>query len=82
MLQNISKTIGFQKIMVYKTPPGGGGGGGKSYLTRGLIGLNTNLIIKFHIIHQFSILCVSGSDSKLRAYKCHFLTFWNSLNSY
>ena len=26
MLQNISKTLGFQKIMVYKTPPGGGGG--------------------------------------------------------
>ena len=23
MLQNTSKTIGFQKIMVYKTPPGG-----------------------------------------------------------
>ena len=27
MLQNTSTTIGFQKIMVYKTPPGGGGGG-------------------------------------------------------
>ena len=25
MLQNTSKTLGFQKIMVYKTPPGGGG---------------------------------------------------------
>ena len=25
MLQNTSKTIGYQKIMVYKTPPGGGG---------------------------------------------------------
>ena len=24
MLQNTSKTLGFQKIMVYKTPPGGG----------------------------------------------------------
>ena len=23
MLQNTSKTLGFQKIMVYKTPPGG-----------------------------------------------------------
>ena len=27
MLQNISKTLRFQKIMVYKTPPWGGGGG-------------------------------------------------------
>ena len=34
MLQNTSKTIGFQKIMVYKTPPGGGG---KLYLARGLL---------------------------------------------
>ena len=34
MLQNTSKTLGFQKIMVYKTPPGGGG---KPYLARGLI---------------------------------------------
>ena len=33
MLQNTSKTLGFQKIMVYKTPPGGGG---KPYLARGL----------------------------------------------
>ena len=24
MVQNTSKTLGFQKIMVYKTPPGGG----------------------------------------------------------
>ena len=42
MLQNTSKTLGFQKIMVYKTPPGGGG---KPYLARGLnvillLGLN------------------------------------------
>ena len=36
MLQNTSKTLGFQKIMVYKTPPGGGG---KSYLARGLMHL-------------------------------------------
>ena len=37
MLQNTFKTLGFQKIMVYKTPPGGGGGGGgKPYLARGL----------------------------------------------
>ena len=35
MLQNTSKTLGFQKIMVYKTPPGVGGGG-KPYLARGL----------------------------------------------
>ena len=34
MLQNTSKTLGFQKIMVYKTPPGGGG---KPYLARGLL---------------------------------------------
>ena len=33
MLQNTAKTLGFQKIMVYKTPPGGGG---KPYLARGL----------------------------------------------
>ena len=33
MLQITSKTLGFQKIMVYKTPPGGGG---KPYLARGL----------------------------------------------
>ena len=33
MLQNTSKTLGFQKTMVYKTPPGGGG---KPYLARGL----------------------------------------------
>ena len=32
MLQNTSKTLGFQKIIVYKTPPGGG----KPYLARGL----------------------------------------------
>ena len=37
MLQNTSKTLGSQKIMVYKTPlGGGGGGGGKPYLARGL----------------------------------------------
>ena len=41
MLQNTTKTLGFKKIMVYKTPPGGGGGGGggregKPYLARGL----------------------------------------------
>ena len=35
MLQITSKTLGFQKIMVYKTPPGGGG---KPYLARGLMG--------------------------------------------
>ena len=35
MLQNTSKTLGFQKIMVYKTPPGGG----KPYLARGLLTL-------------------------------------------
>ena len=32
MLQNTSKTLGFQKIIVYKTPPGGG----KPYLAPGL----------------------------------------------
>ena len=41
MLLNTSKTLGVQKIMVYKTPPmggwgGGGVGGGKPYLVRGL----------------------------------------------
>ena len=34
MQQNTSKTLGFKKIVVYKTPPGGGGGGGKPYLSR------------------------------------------------
>ena len=36
MLQNTSKTLGFKKIMVYKTPPVCVGGGGKPYLARGL----------------------------------------------
>ena len=36
MLQNTSTTLGFKKIMVYKTPPGGGGG--KPYLAHGLKG--------------------------------------------
>ena len=47
MLQNISKTLGFQKIMVYKTPPGGGGGGGKPYLARGLLGLMSQYDLVF-----------------------------------
>ena len=34
MLQITSKTLGFKKIKVYKTPPGGGG---KPYLARGLL---------------------------------------------
>ena len=34
MLQNTSKTLGFKKNMVYKTPPGGGG---KPYLAHGLV---------------------------------------------
>ena len=29
MLQNLCKTLGFKKNMVYKFPPGGGGGGGE-----------------------------------------------------
>ena len=37
MLQNTSETLGFQKIMVYKTPRGGGGG--KLYLARGLLAI-------------------------------------------
>ena len=36
MLHNTSKTLGFKKIMVYKTTPGGGSGGGKAYLDCGL----------------------------------------------
>ena len=39
MLQNTSLTLGFMKIMVYKTPPGGGRGGGKPYLARGLLNM-------------------------------------------
>ena len=34
MLQNICKTLGFKKNMVYKTPTGGGGG--KPYPASGL----------------------------------------------
>ena len=34
MLQNTSKTLGFKKIMVYKTAPGEGG---KPHLAHGLI---------------------------------------------
>ena len=33
MPQNTSKTLGFKKIMINKSPPGGG----KPYLARGLI---------------------------------------------
>ena len=37
MLQNVRKTIGVKKYMVYKIPPGGGVGGvGKPYLASGL----------------------------------------------
>ena len=35
MLQNLCKTLGFKKNMVYKIPPGGGGG--KPYPASGLI---------------------------------------------
>ena len=42
MLQNTSKTLGFQKIMVYKTPSGGGG---KPYLARGLYPANAHGLI-------------------------------------
>ena len=44
MLQNTSKTLGFQKIMVYKTPPGEGA---KPYLARGL--QHSKLLIYFQI---------------------------------
>ena len=47
MLQITSKTLGFQKIMVYKTPPGGGGG--KPYLARGL-----------SMMHEYIIFSVGG----------------------
>ena len=36
MLQNLYKTLGFKKKMVYKIPPGGGGG--KPYPASGLSG--------------------------------------------
>ena len=35
MLQNLCKTLGFKKNMVYKIPPGGGGG--KPYPASGLV---------------------------------------------
>ena len=36
MLQNTSKTLGFQNIMVYNLPEGGGGGGGGGKAISGL----------------------------------------------
>ena len=42
MLQNTSKTLGFQKIMIYKTPPGGGGGGGVNHIW--LVAYEANLM--------------------------------------
>ena len=46
MLQNTSKTLGFQKIMVYKTPPGGGG---KPYLARGLLPDDTDFELQISV---------------------------------
>ena len=53
MLQNTSKTLGFQKIMVHKTPPGGGG---KPYLARGLKGNSSTWL------YQDDVEVVSGTS--------------------
>ena len=55
MLQNTSETIGFQKIMVYKTPPGGGGGG-KPYLARDLL----VIVLLFYIHGKHLWSCQDG----------------------
>ena len=55
MLQNTSKTLGFQKIMVYKTPPGGG----KPYLARGLCGISSKGLkneFETAVVHEPSVL--------------------------
>ena len=48
MLQNTSKTLGFKKNMVYKTPPGGGG---KPYLAHGLLIVCIVFASKYLIAH-------------------------------
>ena len=53
MLQNTAKTLGFQKIMVYKTPPGGGG---KPYLARGLL-VKSDSVFK---LRPISFTCYIG----------------------
>ena len=40
MLQNLCKTLGFKKNMVYKIPPGGGG---KPYPASGLLRVYENI---------------------------------------
>ena len=66
MLQNTSMTLGFKKIMVYKTPPGGGG---KPYLARGLF-------LKSTCVHIEEFLSNSMSMAKTN----HSLTCeWNFL---
>ena len=55
MLQNTAKTLGFQEIMVYKTPPGGGG---KPYLARGLIRAGAMKLGSYiHLEELSSTLC-------------------------
>ena len=76
MLQNTSKTLGFQKIMVFKTPPGGG----EPYLALCLIAAGC---IAFVQIPQMADVTSVGSYQAarvrrlIRAYashKCHFVT--------
>ena len=66
MLQNTSKTIGFQKIMVYKTPPGGGG---KPYLARGLNIFNIYFCLKES---NYIVIC------KIWLFKLFFLQYYKS----
>ena len=69
MLQNTSKTLGFQKIMVYKTPPGGGGvgGGGKPYLARGLIVLASIFLPNQELDRLYSRLTILNTCVGLKA---------------
>ena len=48
MLQNTSKTLGFEKIMVYKTPPWGG----TPYLARGLFILQLNSVSRLYFAQK------------------------------
>ena len=66
MLQNTSKTLGFLKIMVHKTPPGGGG---KPYLAHGLIiclNIGTPKIINFPFETNGKLMILEWKINDLR----------------
>ena len=83
MLQNTSKTIGFQKIMVYETPPGGGGG--KPYLARGLLVLASTCLITpvFGAMSVYQIFwngqCLNGL--RVRTYALGNLPYFTNISS-